>query len=79
MKKVYVTVEVIAEELGMPPKQVEKYIFEGKIRAVDDGTQLLVNREQFNLYFEQLEQMKQKIADYWSEPLPPDRDIKDED
>ncbi|BAQ09681.1 excisionase family DNA binding domain-containing [Bacillus sp. OxB-1] len=75
----YRTVEETAEYLGMPVEQVEKYILDGRIRAVHDGDQFLVNQAQFSLYFEQLETAKQLIEDYWSEPLPPDPDIKDED
>ncbi|MEK3936161.1 excisionase family DNA-binding protein [Sporosarcina sp. FSL W7-1349] len=75
----YRTIEETAEYLGMPVEQVEKYILDGRIRAVHDGDQFLVNQAQFSLYFEQLETAKQLIEDYWSEPLPPDLDIKDED
>lgn len=75
----YRTIEETAEYLGMPVEQVEKYVLDGRIRAVHDGEQFLVNQAQFSLYFEQLETAKQLIEDYWSEPLPPDLDIKDED
>lgn len=75
----YMTVPETAEYLGMPVKQIEKYILNGRIRAVYDGEQFLVNQAQFALYFDQLKTAKQLIQDYWNEPLPPDRDIKDED
>ena len=51
----YHTIPEIAEHLGMPVQQVQKYVMEGRIRAVHDGEQFLINQDQFNLYFEQLE------------------------
>ncbi|MFS0576843.1 excisionase family DNA-binding protein [Sporosarcina sp. 179-K 3D1 HS] len=75
----YKTISETAEYLGMPAEQVEKYILDGRIRAVHDGEQFLVSQSQFCQYFEQLETAKQMIEDYWNEPLPPDLDIKDED
>ena len=75
----YRTIPEIAEHLGMPVAQVQKYVIEGRIRAVHDGEQFLINEAQFNLYFDQLERVKGQIDDWRNEPLPPDRDIKDED
>lgn len=75
----YLTIAEAAEHLSMPIEQVQKYVLEGRIRAVHDGDQFLINRNQFELYFEQLETLKKQIDEYRNEPLPPDRDIKDED
>jgi len=75
----YITIEEAAEHLGMPLGQIHKYVLEGRIRSVHDGEQFLINKAQFGLYFEQLEALKQQIDDWRNEPLPPDRDIKDED
>ena len=75
----YRTIPEIAEHLGMPVQQVQKYVIEGRIRSVHDGEQFLVNQDQFNLYFKQLELVKSQIEEWRNEPLPPDRDIKDED
>lgn len=75
----YMTIEQTAEYIGMPVEQVRQYVLTGRIRAVHDGEQFLVNQDQFTLYFSQLETAKRLIEDYWNEPLPPDRDIKDED
>lgn len=75
----YITITETAEYLGMHGDQVTKYVLEGRIRAVHDGEQFMINRNQFELYFKQLEIAKQQIADWLNEPLPPDRDIKDED
>lgn len=75
----YLTIEETAEYLNMPISQVTRYVLNGNIRFVHDGNEFLINSAQFELYFKQLEQMKQMMNEYWSEPLPPDRDIKDED
>ncbi|GKV68999.1 hypothetical protein NCCP2716_14970 [Sporosarcina sp. NCCP-2716] len=75
----YLTIEETAEKLGMPADQVLRYVMNQKIRAVHDGRDWLVNEDQFGLYFEQLEQLKQQIEEWRNEPIPPDRDIKDED
>ena len=75
----YLTIEETADYLNMPISQVTRYVLNGKIRSVHDGNEFLINSAQFELYFKQLEQMKQMMNEFWSEPLPPDRDIKDED
>lgn len=75
----YMTIAETADYLGMPVRQVEKYVLEGRIKGIHDGEQYLVNRAQFALYFSQLETVKRQIEDFLSEQIPPDRDIKDED
>lgn len=75
----YMTIEETSEYLGMPVEQVRRYVWEGRIRSVHDGEQFLVNQNQFSDYFTQLETVKKQIDEYLNEPLPPDRDIKDED
>ena len=75
----YITIEETAEKLGMPIDQVRRYVLEQRIRSVYDGHQILINDAQFGLYFQQLEQIKQEIDEWRNEPIPPDRDIKDED
>ncbi|VDG98380.1 DNA binding domain, excisionase family [Lysinibacillus sphaericus] len=75
----YLTIEETAVKLGMPVEQVRQYVLDKRIRSVHDGTQFLINEGQFGLYFEHLKQLKQQIDEWRSEPIPPDRDIKDED
>jgi len=75
----YITIAEASEHLSMPADQVWKYVMEGRIRAVHDGEQFLINQDQFGLYFEQLETLKKQIEEWQNEPIPPDRDIKDED
>lgn len=75
----YMTIQETAEFLGMPIQQVQKYVWEGRIRAVHDGEQFFINQSQFDNYFNELEMLKLQIVDYLNDPIPPDRDIKDED
>lgn len=75
----YISIAEAAEHLSMPVEQVRKYVIEGRIHSVHDGEQFLINKDQFKLHFEQIELLKKEIEEYKNEPLPPDRDIKDED
>ncbi|GAA0327625.1 helix-turn-helix domain-containing protein [Bacillus carboniphilus] len=75
----YLTVKEIAEYLSLEESYIENLILQKKIRAVHDGEQYLVNKEQFNLHLEQMEQYKKLMAEYLSEPIPEDSDVKDED
>lgn len=75
----YMTLQQAADYLGMPISQVAKYIHEGRIRAVDDGEQFVINMNQFQNYHEQLEQAKKEIDEWRKNFLLPDRDVKDED
>lgn len=72
----YKTIAETAKHIHMPEEQVMRYVLEGRIHAVDDGEQFLINSQQFNTYFEQLEH----DIDLWkATPIPEDIDIKDED
>ncbi|WP_082235158.1 excisionase family DNA-binding protein [Halobacillus massiliensis] len=75
----YLTINETAEYLDVPVTYVERLIQTGKIRAVHDGEQELINKQQFDTYFQQIEKYREMINDYLSEPLPKDRDIRDED
>ena len=75
----YKTVEETAIDLGMPEQQIMQYIYNGRIRAVFDGTQYLINSAQFDTYHEQLERIKEEIEIWKNTPIPEDMDVKDED
>ncbi len=75
----YRTIEETAAYLQMPEEQVRRYVLEKRIKAVHDGYQFLINDEQFNRHFEQLEQVKALIDEWRNTPIPEDPDIKDED
>jgi excisionase family DNA binding protein len=73
------TIKETAEYLSMPEAVVESLVQQKKIRTIFDGTQPLINKEQFNTHFEQLEKYKKLVEEYLSEPIPEDWDAKDED
>jgi excisionase family DNA binding protein len=75
----YLTITETAEYLSLPESYIEVLIHENKIRAVHDGDQYLIYREQFNQHLEQMEKAKKQLAEYLSEPIPDDPDVKDED
>ncbi|CEG21810.1 hypothetical protein BN1080_00728 [Planococcus massiliensis] len=75
----YMTVPETAAFLSMPEEQVNRYVLEGRIRAVHDGEQYLINTSQFETHFQQLELAKAELAEWRATPIPDDVDIKDED
>ncbi|AJO21564.1 excisionase family DNA-binding protein [Weizmannia coagulans] len=75
----YLTIQETAEYLSFPEPVIEKLILQRRIRAVHDGEQYLINRDQFDIYLQQLEKYRQLVEEWLNEPLPEDPDIKDED
>ena len=75
----YLTIKEAAENLSFPEEYVQKLIQEGKVRAIFDGENYLLNKEQFNTHLEQMEKYKKQIEEYLNEPIPEDMDVKDED
>lgn len=75
----YKTVAETAKDISMPEDQVLRYIYEGRIKAVHDGEQFLVNSTQFDTYYRQLERIKEEIEIWRNTPVPEDIDVKDED
>ncbi|EEM01262.1 helix-turn-helix domain-containing protein [Bacillus mycoides] len=79
MNTLYITIEEAAEYLKLPKSYVEDLIQQKKIRALFDGKQYLINKEQFNTHLEQMEKYKQLVEEILNEPIPEDMDVKDED
>lgn len=75
----YLTVKETAHFLNMTESEIEGLIRQRRIRAVHDGEQYLINKEQFNNHLEQLEKYRKLIDEILSEPIPEDLDVKDED
>ncbi|AZU60799.1 excisionase family DNA-binding protein [Neobacillus mesonae] len=75
----YLTVKETAEYLSIPAATVEKLIQQKKIRALYDGNEYLIYKEQFNTHLKQMETYKQLIQEILNEPIPEDLDVKDED
>ncbi len=75
----YLSVKETADYLSMDEAKVSALILQGRIRALHDGEQFLVNKEQFTTHFEQVEKYRLMIQEYLNEPIPEDIDVKDED
>lgn len=75
----YLTVKETAEYLELPEEYLQQLILNQKIKAIHDGKQYLINRNQFNNHIEQMEEYRRVIQEYFSEPIPEDPDVKDED
>ncbi|MDR6125050.1 excisionase family DNA binding protein [Bacillus sp. SLBN-46] len=75
----YLTIKETAEYLEMPEATVKGLIQQKKIRAVFDGEQYLVNKDQFSTHLKQLEKYKELIEEILNEPIPESIDVKDED
>ncbi|MGE6346435.1 helix-turn-helix domain-containing protein [Bacillus mycoides] len=79
MNTLYITIEEAVEYLKLPKSYVEDLIQQKKVRALFDGEQYLINKEQFNTHLEQMEKYKQLVEEILNEPIPEDMDVKDED
>jgi len=75
----YLTISEAAEYLSVSVAYIESLILQGKIRALHDGEQYLIYKDQFNTHMEQLAKYKILVEEMANEPIPEDKDIKDED
>jgi excisionase family DNA binding protein len=75
----YLTIKETAEYLSYPESYVESLIQQKKIRAIYDGEQYLIYKEQFNAHLKQVEKYRELVEEILNESIPEDRDIKDED
>ena len=79
MLEIYLNLNEAAEYLSISEEKLKRLIVQGRIRAIHDGNQYLLNKEQFNTHLRQMEKYKELAEEYYNEPIPEDRDIKDED
>lgn len=75
----YVTILELADYLGLPSEYIEQQIQLGHVKAIFDGEQFLVNKEQFAWHKEQIDKKRRQLAAEEEEPIPEDWDAKDED
>jgi excisionase family DNA binding protein len=75
----YLSIKETAEYLSCSESYVKTLIQEKKIRALFDGEDYLINKEQFTTHMKQMEKYKLLVEEVRNEPLPEDVDIKDED
>jgi excisionase family DNA binding protein len=76
---VYLTIKEAAEYLSLPQSTIENLLRQKKIRALFDGEQYLIYKEQFDTHLKQVEKYKHVVEEYLNEPIPDDLDVKDED
>lgn len=79
MLDIYLNLNEAAEYLSISEEKLKRLIVQGKIRAIHDGNEYLLNKEQFNTHLRQMEKYKELAEEYYNEPIPEDRNIKDED
>jgi len=65
--------------LNVPVSEVYRLIREKQVRTVQVDDELLLNKEQFNLFMKEMEKQKEALEEYLNTPIPEDIDIKDED
>ncbi len=75
----YLTIKETAQYLTLPQSIIINLVHEQRIRAVHDGEQFLINRDQFNDYLKQVEKAKKLFEEWRNEPIPDSVDVKDED
>ncbi|WP_134701717.1 excisionase family DNA-binding protein [Ammoniphilus sp. YIM 78166] len=75
----YLTIKETAEYLNFSEDFIKHLIREKRIRALFDGEQFLINKEQFNDHLEQMEKWKKLMELEAEEGIPEDIDYKDED
>jgi excisionase family DNA binding protein len=76
---VYLTIKETAEYLTVPEATVKSLIQQKKIRALFDGEDYLIYKEQFSTHLKQMEKYKQLVEEILNEPIPESIDVKDED
>ncbi|NGQ96646.1 excisionase family DNA-binding protein [Brevibacillus sp. SYP-B805] len=77
--KTYLTLQETAEYLELPASFILEKIREGRIRAVHNGEEYLINKDQFAHHLEQMRKLKEFLEEWRNEPIPESYDVKDED
>lgn len=77
--KTYLTVEETAAYLELPETFIMEKIKQGRIRAVHDGNEYIINKEQFNHHLEEIRKLREFEDAARHEPVPESYDVKDED
>ncbi|APZ49984.1 hypothetical protein BW721_10315 [Jeotgalibaca sp. PTS2502] len=75
----YLTIQETADYLDLPISEIHRLIREKQIRVLRLEDEIMIYREQFNLFLTEREKEKATLEDYLNTPVPEDIDIKDED
>ncbi|MFD2369116.1 excisionase family DNA-binding protein [Brevibacillus sp. GCM10020057] len=73
------TVEETAEYLELPVTFILEKIKEGRIRALHDGNEYIINKHQFQHHLEELRRLREYEETARHETVPESYDVKDED
>ncbi|WP_134685754.1 excisionase family DNA-binding protein [Brevibacillus migulae] len=77
--KTYLTMPETAAYLELPESFILEKVKEGRIRAVHNGEEYLINKDQFAHHLEQMKKLKEFLEEWNNEPIPESYDVKDED
>ena len=75
----YITIKELAEYLHLSPDYISQQINLGNIRAIHDGNQFLINKQQFKVTRENIEKEILRWKEEQQQEIPPVIDVKDED
>ena len=75
----YLTIEQTADYLSLSVNEIIRLIRERQIRTLIVDDEVLIYREQFNLFLREIEKKKYERDEYLQTPIPEDPDVKDED
>ncbi|MEJ8546354.1 excisionase family DNA-binding protein [Brevibacillus borstelensis] len=77
--KTYLAVAETAAYLELQETFILEKIREGRIRAVHNGEEYLINKEQFQHHLEQMRKLRELEDAEKHETIPESYDVKDED
>lgn len=75
----YLTIQQTAEYLSLDITEITRWIYQNQIRYVQVDEDILIYKEQFNLFLKVRERYIKELQDYLNTPLPEDINVKDED
>lgn len=77
--KTYLSIAETAVYLELPESFIMEKIREGRIRAVHNGQEYLINKDQFQHHLDEMKKLREWDEIQRHEPIPESYDVKDED
>lgn len=75
----FLTIDKTAEYLEIEVSEVMRLIYEKQIKYISVENEILINKNQFDLFLKYREKMLKDLDEYLNTPIPEDINIKDED
>ena len=69
MSTMYLTIKETAEYLSYPESYIESLVQQKRIRAIFDGQQYLINKDQFTTHLQQVEKYREFVEEILNEPI----------